>query len=79
MTAQRLQSSRRAYRVRGQRKDGSWKFKDVMQLSRAESIASRWMKNHPVVRDGKEVWEEPLANVTVITSEPLVWILEDAS
>lgn len=73
----RLQSGRRAFRVRGQRADGSWKFKDVMQLDKAESIASRWMKPHTVIRGGIEVHEGALSNITVLRSEPLVWLLDE--
>ncbi|QOP66802.1 hypothetical protein SEA_PUREGLOBE5_52 [Arthrobacter phage Pureglobe5] len=74
---ERLQSKRRAYRVRGQRADGSWKFKDTMQLHRAESIASRWLKHHTVIRDGVEVAEGPLSNIVIMRSEPLVWLVEE--
>jgi hypothetical protein len=73
----RLMSERRAFRVRGQRADGSWKFKDTMQLSKAEEIASRWLKPHTILRGGVEVTEGALANITVVRSEPLVWLLDE--
>jgi hypothetical protein len=62
----------RAYRVRGRRPDGSWKYKDFFQLSLAEERATRWLKPHNA---GGRV-EAALTNVTIIRSAPIRWLYE---
>lgn len=64
----------RAYRVQGNRPDGSAYSKDFFSLQKAERSASRLIKNRTEERDGKVVQIPALTNVRIVRSAPLRWL-----
>lgn len=72
---QRLQTTRRIYRVRGLRPNGRWKFRDYMTLEKAEAAASAWLKPHKITLDGVPMIEPPLTQLVILQSEPVVFLM----
>jgi hypothetical protein len=64
----------RAYRVQGERPDGSTHTRDFLSLAKAEAAASRLLKVRTVERDGAKVTLCPLKNVRIIRSAPIRWL-----
>lgn len=66
-----------AYRVQGERPDGTTRTRDYLQMGKAEREAEKMRRAHTAVRDGQTITLPALRNVRITPSAPIRWKYKD--